>query len=447
MINKLFLSHLLALGLPILLQNLFVVLGSTLTTLMAGQLGDIPLAAIGLANQLFFILALVQFGLSSGSAIFTAQYWGNHNKENISKVLGVALLTGLVTGTLFMLVAVLIPQTFLHLFTSDEQVIVLGTQLLRILGPSFLFTPIVNIYSFILRSTGNVRLPMFVSISGVLLNIFFGLVLIFGYLGFPALGAFGAAYANLIARVLECLLLVWIIYRLKTPLALSLRQMLSFDTAFSKKTLGRVLPVMLNELLWALGISVYNAIYARISTESIAAISIKDSIESLLFVPILGITHACAIMVGNAIGSGEQEKSHDFVKQSLRVATLVAVVLGGGLILGRNWIASLYNISDLTHFYTRNLLLILGAVLWLRGLNLVFFIGMMRSGGDTRFAYWMDVGLIWFFGVPLALLAVTVFKLPVHQVYMLVMLEEAVKFGISLWRYRSRRWIHNLVAA
>ncbi len=447
MINKLFLSHLLALGLPILLQNLFVVLGSTLTTLMAGQLGDIPLAAIGLANQLFFILALVQFGLSSGSAIFTAQYWGNHNKENISKVLGVALLTGLVTGTLFMLVAVLIPQTFLRLFTSDEQVIVLGTQLLRILGPSFLFTPIVNIYSFILRSTGNVRLPMFVSISGVLLNIFFGLVLIFGYLGFPALGAFGAAYANLIARVLECLLLVWIIYRLKTPLALSLRQMLSFDGAFAKKTLGRVLPVMLNELLWALGISVYNAIYARISTESIAAISIKDSIESLLFVPILGITHACAIMVGNAIGSGEQEKSHDFVKQSLRVATLVAVVLGGVLILGRNWIASLYNISDLTRFYTHNLLLILGTVLWLRGLNLVFFIGMMRSGGDTRFAYWMDVGLIWFFGVPLALLAVTVFKLPVHQVYMLVMLEEAVKFGISLWRYRSRRWIHNLVAA
>ncbi len=445
--NKTFLQRLFHLSLPIMLQSMFVVLGSTITTLMTGQLGDIPLAAIGLANQLYFILSLVQFGIGSGAAIFTAQFWGSNDQESISKVLGVALLIDLLVSALFMTVALVFPRQFLLLFTTDTQVVNLGVSVLGIVGFSYLFTPITFTYYAILRSTGNVRLPMVVSSSGILLNIFFGYALIFGKLGLPALGAQGAAYANLIARAFECLLMVWITYYLKTPLAVTPRRMVAFDRVFLAKILKRVLPVTANELFWSLGISAYSAIYARISTESIAAINIRSSIEDLFFVPFLGITHACAILVGNAIGSGEQEKSHDFIRQAVRIVLFLSISLGLVLILGRGFITSLYKISDLTAEYTRNLLLILGAFLWLRTVNTLYFIAMLRSGGDTRFGYLVDVGCMWLSGVPAALLAAFVFKLPVYYVYLSVMIDEIIKFFLFIWRFRSRRWIHNLVEA
>jgi putative MATE family efflux protein len=410
--NKSFLQRLFKLSLPIMLQNLFVVLGSTITTLMTGQLGDVPLAAIGLANQLYFILSLAQFGISSGAAIFTAQFWGNNDKDSISKVLGVSLLIGLIASSLFTAIALFLPRPFLKIFTNDQEVIKLGVSILAVVGFSYLFTPITNTYYFIMRSTGNVRLPMVVSFSGILLNIIFGYLLIFGKLGMPALGALGAAYANLIARMMECLLMLWMTYYLKTPLAVKIPQMLSFNRNFLTKVLGKVLPVTFNELMWSLGISAYSAIYAHISTEAIAAVNIRASMEDLFFVPFLGITHACAILVGNAIGSGEQEKSYDYIKQAVRIILILGVVLGAVLVVGRGFITSLYNISDLTAFYTRNLLMVMGFFLWLRTVNTLYFIAMLRSGGDTRFAYLVDVGCMWLAGVPVALLTAFVFKLP-----------------------------------
>lgn len=443
--NKTFLQQLLKLGLPIMMQNLFTVLGGTITTLMTGQLGDVPLAAIGLANQLYFILSLAQFGIASGAAIFTAQFWGNNDENGIAKVLGVSLLVDVFVSSIFMAIALAFPGRFLQLFTSDKQVISLGVSVLTIVGFSYFFTPITFTYNAILRSTGNVRLPMLVSFAGILLNILFGYMLIFGKLGMPALGAQGAAYANLIARVTEFIAMVSMTYYLKTPLAVSLRKIFSFNKAFASKILARVLPVTANELMWSLGISAYSAIYAHISTEAIAAINIRASIEDLFFAPFLGITHACAIVVGNAIGSGEQEKSHNYIKQAVRIVLALGTALGIVLILGRGFITSLYNISDLTAFYTRNLLLVLGFFLWLRTVNTLYFVAMLRSGGDTHFAYWVDVGCMWLIGVPAALLTAFVFHLPVYLVYLAIMLDELTKLFLFINRYKNRRWIHNLV--
>ena len=444
--NKEFLARLFRLSLPIMLQSLFGVLGGIVTTLMTGQLGDVSLAALGLANQLYFILSLVQFGVGSGASIFTAQFWGRRDEASISKVLGVSLIMGFVVSFIFMAVALFFPRVFLGIFTTDQAVIDLGEKILRVIGWSYFFTPITLTIYMILRSIGNVRLPMAISSSSVILNVILGYLIIFGGLGLPAQGALGAAYANLIARILECVLLVWLVYYLKTPLAVKPATMFSFDGSFSKKILGKVMPVAVNELFWSVGISVYNAVYARISTEAIAAYNIRSSIEDLVFVPFLGVIHACAIMVGNAIGSGQKEKSADYVKQSIRVILIMAVFFGVLIIAGRDFITTLYNVSELTASYARGLLLVLGLFLWVRTINTHLFIGMMRAGGDTRFAYFMDVGSIWLIGVPCALLAAFVFKLPVVYVYPIVMIDEVVKFFISIWRFRSNRWVHNLVA-
>lgn len=444
--DKNFLSRLVRLGLPIMLQNLFLALGNSVTILMTGKLGDIPIAAAGLSNQLYFILSLVQFGISSGASIFTAQFWGNRNRESVLKTLGVSLLLGLAVGMLFFVIALFFPNIFLSIFTDDEAVKIIAVNLLKIAGFSFIFTPVINTYSFILRSTGNVRLPMLVGIVGVTLNVLFGYGLIFGKLGMPNMGVNGAATANLIARVTECLVLVWLVYRLKTPLAAPLRKLFSFDRIFLKKILQGVVPVMSNELIWVLGITAYNAIYARLGTDAYAAVAIKDTIENLVFVPFMGIVNACAILVGNTIGAGKKEAAQGFVKQSLVIIFTLGLFLGLLLGLGRFTIIDFFNIEAVTRGFAENLLLILAAALCIRASNILFFIGMMRSGGDTRFAMRMDAGSMWLLGVPLALLGAFVFHLPVDLVYLIIMAEEIFKFLVSLWRFRSKRWIFDLIS-
>lgn len=441
-----FIKRLCRMSAPIILQNLFAVLSSSATTLMTGQLGDTAIASAGLLNQFFYLLTLVQFGLSTGCAIFTAQFWGSGDKSSVHKTLGVSLLLGALAGALFTGIALAVPELFLRVFTRDAEVLSTASELLRIAGVSFLFTPVTYTYAYIHRTTGESKLPMLASILGVVITLILGYGLIFGKFGFPNLGVRGAAVANLVSRVLECILLVWLTYWFKTPLAVSLHEIFAFEGHFFRRVVRRVLPVMLNEFIWGLGITTYSAIYARLGTEAYAAVSIKDSIDSLLFAPFLGITNACAVLVGNTIGAGKPEKAQDYVRQTLLFVAAIAIVSGAGLVLVRQPLINTFNISDQSRALGLQLLIVLGVTLCLRACNLEFFIGMMRSGGNTRFAYVMDVGSMWAIGVPLALLGAFVFHLPIHQVYMLVMVEEAIKFVVSFWRFRSRRWIHDLFA-
>lgn len=443
--DKEFLKRLIKLGGPIMLQNLFSVLGNSVTTFMTGLLGDLPIAAAGLNSQLYFILMLVQFGVSSGCSLFTAQFWGKKDRESVLKTLGVSLLLGLAVGTVFMLIALFLPRQFLNIFTQNEEVIAIATGLLRIVGFSFLFTPVIFTYAFILRSTDQVRLPLTASIVGVTLNIVLGYGLVFGKFGLPLMGVNGAAVSLLAARIVESMVLVFLVYQRKTPLAAPLRQIFSFDRAFVRKVLHRALPVISNELIWGLGITAYNAIFARLGVESYAAVAIRITVEDIAFVPFSGLTNACAIIVGNAIGSGHQEKAQGYVRQAVAINLAMGLSIGAAVFFSRGLILSYFNITETTRALAMNILVVAAGVMWMRTSNFIFFIGMMRAGGDTRFAWVMDVISLWGIGVPLALVGAFVLRLPVYYVYLLVMVEEALKFGVSIFRYRSKRWIHNLV--
>ncbi len=443
--DKEFLKRLSKLGAPIMLQNLFSVLGNSVTTFMTGLLGDLPIAAAGLNSQLYFLLMLVQFGVSSGCSLFTAQFWGKKDRESILKTLGVSLMLGLGVGMIFMLIALFLPRQFLGIFTQNEEVIEIATGLLRITGFSFLFTPVIFTYAFILRSTDQARLPLSASIVGVTLNILLGYALVFGKFGLPAMGVNGAAVSLLTARAVETIVLVFLVYRKKTTLAAPPRQIFSFDRLFLKRVLNRALPVITNELIWGLGITTYNAIFARLGVESYAAIAIRITVEDMMFVPFTGVTNACAIIVGNAIGAGAKDKAKGYVRQAITITILMGLTVGVCLFFSRGLILSYFNITETTRRLAMNILAVLAAVMWLRSSNFVLFIGMMRAGGDTRFAWFMDVVALWMVGVPLALLAVFVLHLPVYYAYLLVMSEEALKFGVSIFRFRSKRWIHDLV--
>jgi putative MATE family efflux protein len=436
--------RLFAIALPIIAQQFVTASLNLVSGLMIGQLGEVAVASVGLSNQVYFLMTLLTFGICSGAAIFTAQLWGKGDVPNVRRVMGLSLIMSLLGAFIFFSLAVFLPRQVLNVYTIDPAVIDLGSQYLRIAGWSYLPTALSFSLSSTLRSAGFVRVPLLVSISALSINTALAYGLIFGNFGLPEMGVAGAAVSIVIARVLECLGLFAVIWLRKLPLAGTPRQLWSFDLPFARAVLTRALPVAANEMLWSLGITTYNIIYARIGTQAVAAVNITSSIENLAFVFFLGISDATAILVGQQIGAGEDDTAYHTARNSLILGIGGALVMGLLLYLLSGLILTLYKVSPEVIDYARGILIVICCTLWLRVSNLTLFIGIFRSGGDTRFAFLLDALGVWLVGVPAAVIGAFVLHLPVYWVYLMVMAEEAAKWGFALRRFFTRRWMHNV---
>lgn len=432
------------LALPIIIQQ-FILSGlNMVNVVLIGQKGDASVAAVGLANQIFFLLNLVHFGIISGAAMFTAQFWGKGDISNLRRVLGLCLALSTVASLIFLLLAQLMPAQILGLYSSDPAVIELGSQYLRIFSWTFVFFAITFSYALVLRSTGDVRTPTVVSVTALSLSTVLAYGLIFGKFGLPEMGLEGAALAALIARGVECALLLIVTYASRSPVAASLSELFNFSLPFLGKVLKPIAPVVLNEIFWALGITSYNVIYGHIGTDAFAAMSIVATIDQMALVIFQGIAHATAVMVGNRIGAGEEEAAHRYAGRSLGLGLIGGLLVGATLLLLRAPILSLYKVTPEVTSSAYRVLTIIALFLWMRFNNMAIVIGILRSGGDTRFSLVLDGIIIWVVGVPLSALGAFVFHLPVHWVYLLAMSEETAKWALGLYRYVSRKWIHNL---
>jgi putative MATE family efflux protein len=442
--DKVYLTSLFTIALPIVLQNFIRSSLNLVAGLMIGQKGDVAVASVGMANQVFFLLMMVLFGITNGCAIFTAQFWGKEDIQNIRRVLGICLVMGAAAGLFFFLVSLFIPQQIIKLFTSDSAVIALGSQFLRIMSPSFLMLGVSFTFSSITRSTGDVQTPLITSFIALSITTLIGYFLIFGQFGLPEMGVPGAAVGINIGRMIEVVLLVGIIYRRKLPCAATFREMFDFDFGYFKKVANRSFPVAINETLWSIGVTIYNVIYARISTESIAAVNIASNIEQFGFVIFVGFSDACGILVGNKIGAGDQKTAIRYAKNTLTLGIVGALGMGVLIFLGSSLILHLYKVSAAVTEFTHRILIVVAATFWVRVSNMIIIVGILRSGGDTRMAFLVDTASVWLVGIPMAYIGAFILGLPVYWVYPMVMTEEFVKFGICLLRFSSRKWINDL---
>jgi putative MATE family efflux protein len=443
--DRAYFSSIVRIALPIAIQNLVMASLNMVNILMIGQLGDAELAAVGLAGQIYFLIHLILFGISSGASMFTAQLWGKRDVANLRRVLGLSLKLGLFGAIIFWAIAVFWPEQAMRFYTEDQAVIGLGAEYLRIFGWSYPFFAITFAYAFVMRSTKNVRTPMLVTVFALTLGIALSYGLIFGAFGLPKMGMMGAAWGSLVAKTAESLLILVAVYwRRDNPAAATWQDILAFDWEFTRKVMKPVLPVVTNELVWALGITTYYAIYARVGTNAVAAINIVTAIEQMIFVVFFGIGNATAILIGNLIGEGKKDQAFVFAGRSIGLQIFVGLFLGAALYASADTFFSWYKVSDAVIDSARAIIVVAASMAWLKGTNMLVIVGVMRAGGDTRFMLVLEVAAIWFVGVPIAALAAFVLKLPVEWVYLMVMIEEAFKFCICMWRYFSRRWIKDL---
>lgn len=444
--DRAFLKEMLVIAIPISFQQLINASLNMIDVIMVGQLGEASIAALGLSNQVFFVLILLLFGTTSGMAIFTAQFWGKQEIEPIRKVLGMSIIATSLFALIFTLAATLIPRTVLGFYTNDTEVIEIGAQYLSIVGLSYIPVAIATSYVAVMRSIQLVRMTVIATVSALIFKTILGYVLIFGYAGFPALGVRGAAIGTASGWTLELILLLILVYTQKTPLATTnLQTLFSFDMAFFTRVLKTTMPAMANELFWSVGITTYNAIYAHIGTDSIAAVNVNATMEELGFVIFMGLGNACAVMVGNRIGAGKKDEAYETVRRVIILSVSAAWLVGLIVILLRSTIVGLYDLSPSGEHNVRMLMLMMACTLWIRMFNFSTFIGALRAGGDTRFALLMELCSIWLIGVPAAYFAAFILHLPVYYVYLFVILEEVAKAFVSGWRFRSRKWIHDLV--
>ena len=341
--DKDFFRAMFAIALPITLQNLIASSVNMLDTLMITSLGEASLAAVGLANQVFFFYSVTVFGVSTGSAVFIAQFWGKKDKDNIKKILGLSLSIASLIGVIFTIAALFIPNRIMMIFSKDPEVIRLGIEYLTIVSLSYIITGISFSYGVASRSIGDAKMPMVVSLISFVTNGIFNYLLIFGKLGLPALGIRGAAYGTLIARVVELTLVLYSIYSGDGPLAASIKEMTNWNRNFVKRYIKTAYPVIVNEALWSLGTVLYSIAYAKIGTEAAAAVQILNTVQNLFMTITRGMGNACTVMVGNKIGAGEEEVAVEYANRFLIISVGLGLILGMGLYLTTDSILSIFN--------------------------------------------------------------------------------------------------------
>ncbi len=282
--NKEFLPTMIMMAVPITIQSFITSSLNLVDNLMVGKLGEESIASVGLANQYIFIFTLCILGINAGASVFMSQFWGKKDLKNIKKVLGLDISIGLIVSTLFALGSGFFSYEIMELLSNDLNVIELGAKYLQIVSVSCIFTNFTQAYSSALRSTEQPSVPMYASIVGVLINAFLNWVFIFGNLGFEPMGVNGAALATTIARLVEMIFIVSFVYFRKNKVASRLNELISFDLNFVKIYFRTSWSVIVNEIVWSLGMTAYSIAYARIGTNAVASMQIATTLNNMFMV-------------------------------------------------------------------------------------------------------------------------------------------------------------------
>lgn len=434
------------LGFPVALQNLLTSSFNLIDTLMLGRLGDVAVASVGMAGQWSWLLSIFFYGVSSGGAVFLSQYWGAKDFQGIRRTYGI-LATGCVTISLMMLcIAVLAPGLVLGLFSSDPEAIETGAGYLRIAGFSYVALAINQVFSTVLRSTEEVKLPLVGSLFGVLGNTVLNYTLIFGKLGMPALGVRGAAIATVISAWIGPIFIFLVSLTRKNLLICKLSELFSFNRAFVLKFIRVSLPALLNEGLWALGTMGYNMVYGRIGTMQYAALTIFRTVDSMFFAFYAGLCHACGVLVGREIGAGRTEESVSYANRFTFVMPLFTVLLSVLMISTRGLFLTLFDVSPEVARMAKSVLLLYALEMPIRNIPYITICGVFRPGGDTRIGVVYDIVSVWCIALPLTILAGLVLRLDFLIVVAVMLIsEDWLKAWLCVRRLKSRKWIMPVV--
>lgn len=432
-------------ALPIAGQSLIGSCLSLIDNLMVGSLGERALSSVGLGSQIFFIYWMIVFGFVSGTATYMAQFYGKRDIKNIRHVMGIAVTVTFSAGLIFFISCLAIPQNILSIFTNIEEIKEIGANYIRYGAPCYLFIAISVPLSSALKSTQQIKLPLLASVTAFGCNTFFNYLLIFGNFGFPRMEVGGAALATVFARFIEMLIMIIAVFGGRNLLAGSIKDYFSWKKPLFIKVIRNSIPTTINETAWGAGVAMYNAAYGRMTVTAFAAVQASGTIQNIFILACFSFGDAMLILVGEKLGKGQLDKAYDMAKGILKIGVVISLLAGVALVITSQFIVQMFDFTPLGVRYTTIILIIYSCMLFIKAYNSAIITGALRCGGDTRFAMFAEIGCVWLIGVPLAFLGALVFKLPIYYVVLIVQSEELVKSFITTYRFRSKKWVRNLV--
>jgi putative MATE family efflux protein len=439
--TKAFFREMLPLAIPIALQNLLMASFRLVDMLMLGSLSGDALAAVDLASQISFFVDLISFGVSSGCAVFLAQYHGAKNIDGIRRVMGVALVTLVPVGVLATVLSILFPRSIMQVLTNDESLRAIGVSYLSVAAFSYIAIVLNSILSTVLRSTERVHLPLIASGTAAALNALLNYALIFGHFGFPALGARGAGVATAISAAVGPLILLTVSIVKRNVLIAPLKKIFDikrFFVPFWKRSL----PAFLNETLWSLSIVVVNMIFGHMGKENYAGLSTVRTIENLVFVFFIGVCHSCNILVGKHIGAEDESGARRIAGSFLILTPLLGLVLGAIVLVLRGPVVDLFEIENSSKAVARALLLMYAFEIGFRNIPYIEVVGIFRAGGDTRIGFFGDLTVQYLVVIPIAAILGLAVKLPFVTTFVIMQIcDDIAKNLIYFIHYRKGNWI------
>jgi putative MATE family efflux protein len=444
--EKSFYATLIKLALPMALQNLITFGIALADNFMVGSLGDFSLSGVFISNQVHWLLQMLSVGLGSAMVVLAAQYLGKGDTRNAKVVVSITMKLGFCVGIFFTVAVMLLPRQILGLFTRDEAVIAEGMKYIGIVCFTYIFFVLNQVFLAALRCAQNTRIGFISSFTGFCINIFLNWVLIFGHLGFPALGVRGAAIATLIARMAE--MTVSLVYFRFMDRTLLFRFVdLGLKTPGMVKDFFRYgFPVILGDIFWGIAGSTQVAILGRLGSEILAANTIAANLHQLFGVVVYAIAGASGVIIGRTVGSGDVSKVKEYAGTLQVIFICFGLITGIAIFFARSAIlaSGFPNISGEAHRYALQFLIVFSVTIVGTSYQMSVLTGIVRAGGATSFVLINDLIHVWLIVIPSALLSAFVFHFPPVVTFACLKSDQILKCWVAVVKLNRWNWMKKL---
>lgn len=451
--DKAFYKKMLIITLPILVQNVITNFVSLIDNMMVGQIGTEQMSGVAIVNQLLFVFNLCIFGGISGAGIFTAQYHGKGDHKGVRDTFRVKLIIVSFISLVFILGLIFFSDRLISLFLHEGEdnldlaaTLEYGKKYLVIMIFQVPLFALSQAYAGTLRETGSTVLPMTAGLVAVVVNVTLNWVLIFGNIGAPKLGIEGAAIATVIARAVETLVIMIVTHvnSKKHKFIKGAYRSMRVQKALVKDIAIKGLPLMLNEILWAVGMTALVSCYSLRGLEVVSAQNISSTVSNLFFCSFFAFGSAIGIIIGNLLGAGELERAKDEDRKIIFTTVIVCAAVGGAMALMSPMIPQMYNTTDTVKSIATSMLFITSVMIPFNGfIHTCYF--TLRCGGKTLITFFFDCVYVWTVCVPVAFILARFTDLPIIPLYAVVQAVDIIKCVVGFVLVKKGVWINNLV--
>ena len=425
----------------IALQNVLVCLVNLADNVMIGAYSENAMSGVALVNQIQFMLQMLVAGAGEGLIVMASRYWGERNLASIHKTVSIGMWMGIAFSLLLWALVFFFPMPVLRLLTPEEPVLAEAAVYLRIVCFSYIFFAVTQLLLASMRSVETVNVGFAVSIVALVVNVSLNYVLIFGKFGFPELGTAGAAWATLIARIVETIVTVLYVRVIDRKLRLRLRTFLHIDLSFLRQYLRYGVPVILSSGVWGIGMAAQTAILGHMGAASIAANSIATTAFNILTVITYGSANASQVIIAKTIGERRVDDARQYAKTFQILFLGIGIVTGALIFLLRGPIVGMYKISGESAALAREFLAVLSVTVVGTSYQMSCLCGIVRGGGDTRFVLYNDMIFMWGIVLPLTALAAFVLHWPPVVVFACLKSDQITKCAVAVVKVNRYRWI------